>query len=171
VVKPPLRTKTLGTKVSEEQFAQLEAAASERGLTLSEWCRETLLASVKGEGEKSADHSSASAGPARRRSWRSWWRCGRSCSNVLFKQANGQTITAEEIQRLIDRRVAQVSPGLRGNQSVTDDHVKEIWKSQVSQKLYPPSPCLTPSATTVPAIFALSLLVATTVSLFLRPSH
>jgi len=43
VVKPPLRTKTLGTKVSEEEFAQLEAAASERGLTLSEWCRETLL--------------------------------------------------------------------------------------------------------------------------------
>jgi len=36
VVKPPLRTKTLGTKVSEEEFAQLERAASERGLTLSE---------------------------------------------------------------------------------------------------------------------------------------
>jgi len=54
VVKPPLRTKTLGTKVSEEEFAQLEAAASERGLTLSEWCRETLLASVNGQEEKSA---------------------------------------------------------------------------------------------------------------------
>jgi hypothetical protein len=55
VVKPPLRTKTLGTKVSEEEFAQLEAAASERGLTLSEWCRETRLASVNGQEEKSAD--------------------------------------------------------------------------------------------------------------------
>jgi hypothetical protein len=42
VVKPPLRTKTLGTKVSEEEFAQLEAAASERGLTLSEWCRDAF---------------------------------------------------------------------------------------------------------------------------------
>jgi hypothetical protein len=29
--------KTLGTKVSEEEFAQLEAAARERGLNLSEW--------------------------------------------------------------------------------------------------------------------------------------
>lgn len=48
MVKPPLRTKTLDTKVSEEEFAQLEAAASERGLTLSEWCRETLLASLNG---------------------------------------------------------------------------------------------------------------------------
>lgn len=54
MVKPPFRTKTLGTKVSEEEFAQLEAAASERGLTLSEWCRETLLASVNGQEEKCA---------------------------------------------------------------------------------------------------------------------
>jgi hypothetical protein len=59
VVKPPLRTKTLGTKVSEEEFTQLEAAASERGLTLSEWCRKTLLASVNGQGEKSADSGRA----------------------------------------------------------------------------------------------------------------
>jgi hypothetical protein len=59
VVKPPLRTKTLGTKVSEEEFAQLEAAASERGLTLSEWCRETLLANVNGQEEKSADSGRA----------------------------------------------------------------------------------------------------------------
>jgi hypothetical protein len=54
MVKPPLRTKTLGTKVSEEEFAQLEAAASERGLTLSEWCRETLLASVNGQEPQAA---------------------------------------------------------------------------------------------------------------------
>ena len=59
MVKPPLRTKTLGTKVSEEEFAQLEAAASERGLTLSEWCRETLLGSVNGQGEKSTDSGRA----------------------------------------------------------------------------------------------------------------
>jgi hypothetical protein len=49
VLKPPLRTKTLSTKVSQEELAQLEAAASEGGLTLSEWCRETLLASVNGQ--------------------------------------------------------------------------------------------------------------------------
>jgi hypothetical protein len=46
MVKPPLRTKSIGFKVSEEEYAQLEAAAGERGLTLSEWCQETLLASV-----------------------------------------------------------------------------------------------------------------------------
>ena len=73
-MKPPLRTKTLGTKVSEGEFAQLEAAASERGLTLSEWCRETLLASVNGRGEKSAD-----SGRADQALMASWWRCGRYC--------------------------------------------------------------------------------------------
>ena len=98
MVKPPLRTKTLGTKVSEEEFAQLEAAASERGLTLSEWCRETLLASVNGQEVKSADpggtgHALMAELVALRA----------ILLNVLFKQANGQTITAEEMQRLIDR--------------------------------------------------------------------
>ena len=103
MVKPPLRTKTLGTKVSEEEFAQLEAAASERGLTLSEWCREMLLASVNGEGEKSADLSSASGGTGQQALMAELVALRAILLNVLFKQANGQTLTAEEMQRLIDR--------------------------------------------------------------------
>ena len=43
MVKPPLRTKTVGTKLSEPEYAQLEAVARERGLTVSEWCRTVLL--------------------------------------------------------------------------------------------------------------------------------
>jgi len=98
VVKPPLRTKTLGTKVSEEEFAQLEAAASARGLTLSEWCRETLLASVNGQEVKSAEvGGTGQALMAELVALRA------ILLNVLFKQANGQTLTAEEMQRLIDR--------------------------------------------------------------------
>ena len=54
MVKPPLRTKTVGTKLSEAEYAQLEAAARERGLTLSEWCRTVLLASGNGHATKSA---------------------------------------------------------------------------------------------------------------------
>jgi len=98
MVKPPLRTKTLGTKVSEEEFAQLEAAASERGLTLSEWCRETLLGSVNGQEAKAAvDAGTGHALMAELVSLRA------ILLNVLFKLANGQTLTAEEMQRLIDR--------------------------------------------------------------------
>jgi hypothetical protein len=42
-MKPPLRTKSIGTKVSEEKFAALEARARGAGLTLSEWVRDVLL--------------------------------------------------------------------------------------------------------------------------------
>jgi len=98
VVKPPLRTKTLGTKVSEEEFAQLEAAASERGLTLSEWCREILLASVNGQEEKSAD-----SGRADQALMAELVALRAILLNVLFKQANGETLTAQEMQALIDR--------------------------------------------------------------------
>ena len=98
MVKPPFRTKTLGTKVSEEEFAQLEAAASERGLTLSEWCRETLLASVNGQEEKSAD-----SGRADQALMAELVALRAILLNVLFKLANGEKPTAEEMQRLIDR--------------------------------------------------------------------
>lgn len=98
MVKPPLRTKTLGTKVSEEEFAQLEAAASERGLTLSEWCRETLLANVNGQ-----DAISADSGRADHALMAELVALRAILLNVLFKLANGEKPTAEEMQRLIDR--------------------------------------------------------------------
>jgi hypothetical protein len=98
VVSPPFRTKTVSTKTSEDEFAQLEAAASERGLTLSEWCRETLLASVNGQEQKSAEAGGTGAAlMAELVALRA------ILLNVLFKLANGQTLTAEEMQRLIDR--------------------------------------------------------------------
>lgn len=39
-----LRTKSVGTKVSEAEFAMLEKRAHSAGLTLSEWTRDALLA-------------------------------------------------------------------------------------------------------------------------------
>jgi hypothetical protein len=45
MVKPPLRTKSIGFKVSEEEYAQLETAAQASGRTLGEWCREAILRS------------------------------------------------------------------------------------------------------------------------------
>lgn len=39
MVKPPLRTKSIGFKVSEEEYGQLETAAQASGRTLGEWCR------------------------------------------------------------------------------------------------------------------------------------
>ena len=44
MVKPPLRTKSIGFKVSEEEYARLETAAQASGRTLGEWCRWTKVA-------------------------------------------------------------------------------------------------------------------------------
>jgi hypothetical protein len=43
MVKASLRTKSVGTKVSDEEFAALEARARAENLTLSEWVRSKLL--------------------------------------------------------------------------------------------------------------------------------
>jgi predicted DNA-binding protein len=47
-LKPPLRTKSIGCKVSEEEYARLETAAQASGQTLGEWCREAILREMRG---------------------------------------------------------------------------------------------------------------------------
>jgi hypothetical protein len=58
MVKPPLRTKSIGFKVSEEEYARLETAAQADGRTLGEWCRELIL---RGGASNAAAHDPALA--------------------------------------------------------------------------------------------------------------
>jgi len=46
MVKPVFRRKSIGTKVSEEEYARLEALAE--GRALGEWVREVLLRELDG---------------------------------------------------------------------------------------------------------------------------
>ena len=97
MVKPNLRTKSIGTKVSEEEFARLEQAAQKASKTLGEWCREVMLASANGQPEKvNGTGGEAHAVMAEVVALRA------ILLNVLFKQAKGEPLTAEEMQRLID---------------------------------------------------------------------
>ena len=43
-----LRGRSLGTRLSEAEYAQCEKSAARRGQTLSEWCRQALLDAVAG---------------------------------------------------------------------------------------------------------------------------
>jgi hypothetical protein len=63
MVKPPLRTKSIGFKVSEEEYARLETAAQASGQTLGEWCREMILGASDAAAHDPAgrDHRSALA--------------------------------------------------------------------------------------------------------------
>jgi len=44
-----MRVKTASTKVTEGEFAELEAFASQHGQSVSEWIRQTLLAEVRSQ--------------------------------------------------------------------------------------------------------------------------
>ena len=97
MAKPALRTKSIGFKVSEEEYAQLETAAQAGGRTLGEWCREVMLASANGQPSKADPSGAAQALMGELVALRT------ILLNVLFKQANGESLTAEEMQALIER--------------------------------------------------------------------
>jgi hypothetical protein len=111
--KPILRTRTVSTKVIEEEFFGLEAQATERGVNLSEWVRETLLASVNGQEHRAAtgcagtgqEHRAATgcAGTGQVALMAELSALRAILLNVLFRQSNGERLTAEEMQRLVDR--------------------------------------------------------------------
>jgi hypothetical protein len=54
-MKPPLHTRSVGTKVTDAEYATLEARARGRSLTLSEWVRAVLLASSPKSGAEAGD--------------------------------------------------------------------------------------------------------------------
>ncbi len=97
MVKLNLRTKSIGTRVSEQEYARLERVAQKASKTLAEWCREVLLNSANGGAADTAAGARAEALMAEVVALRT------ILLNVLFKQSNGERLTAEEMQRLIDR--------------------------------------------------------------------
>lgn len=88
MVKPPLRTKSIGFKVSEEEYAQLETAAQASGRTLGEWCRETILRG----GSASEDPALAEIIGVRL-----------LLVNVLGPVAAGEKVTPEKFSQLLDQ--------------------------------------------------------------------
>src|SRR6266849_5635750 len=98
MVKPNLRTKSIGTRVSEEEYARLERVAQKASKTLAEWCREVLL-----NGANGGVADSAVVGARAEALMAEVVALRAILLNVLFKQSNGERLTAEEMQRLIDR--------------------------------------------------------------------
>jgi hypothetical protein len=95
-VKAPLRTKSIGTKVSEEEFAALEATARAADMTLSEWVRAVLLAAP---GVELPDDEAA---PAGRVAVAEVLALRTLFLNLQFRQAQGP-MTEAEMRALIER--------------------------------------------------------------------
>ena len=85
---PSLRTKSISTKVTDEEYAQLEALAGEQ--TISEWARDVLLKATK----PNAGEQTLLAEVLALRT---------ILLNVHFAVSQGQTLTAEQMQELIGR--------------------------------------------------------------------
>jgi hypothetical protein len=91
MVKPVYRRKSIGTKVSEEEYARLEALAG--GRAMSEWTREVLLRELDGRQARPADETLLAEVLALRT----------ILLNLHFTVAKGEAITAEGMQAIIDR--------------------------------------------------------------------
>ena len=85
---PTLRTKSISTKVTDEEYAQFEALAGEQ--TISEWARDVLLKAT----ESNAGEQTVLAEVLALRT---------ILLNLHFAVSQGQTLTAEEMQKLIER--------------------------------------------------------------------
>jgi hypothetical protein len=85
---PTLRTKSISTKVTEEEYAQFEAFAG--AVTISEWAREVLLKASK---PSPSDQTIVAELLALRM----------ILLNVLFSIANREPLTSEDMQDMINR--------------------------------------------------------------------
>ena len=89
--KPTLRTKSIGTKVSDDEYAQMEAQAAARELTLSEWCRDVLLASVGTQQPESSGSNLLAEMQALRA----------IVLNLFYAVLRGEAITEERMEQII----------------------------------------------------------------------
>ena len=90
-MKPVFRRKSIGTKVSDEEYARLEALAG--GRAMSEWVREVLLRELDGRHARPAEETVLAEVLALRT----------ILLNAFYRLAEGEKLTAEELQSFIDR--------------------------------------------------------------------
>jgi hypothetical protein len=91
-MKPPLRTKSVGTKVSEAEFALLQERARGAGMRLAEWVREALLSAPVESGPDSGEVALGEVLALRS-----------LLLNLHFRAAKGEAIPEPEMRGLIER--------------------------------------------------------------------
>jgi hypothetical protein len=91
-MKPPLRTKSVGTKVSEAEFALLEERARGAGMRLGEWVRDALLSAPAESGPDSGEVALGEILALRS-----------LLLNLHFRAAKGEPLAESEMRGLIER--------------------------------------------------------------------
>jgi Ribbon-helix-helix protein, copG family len=88
--KPILRSKSIGTKVTEEEYARLEELAAAAGQSMSEWVRAILLDQQCAKGTEETVLAELLS-------------LRTILLNLLFTVAKGESMTGEQMQAVIDR--------------------------------------------------------------------
>lgn len=91
-----LRNRTVGSKVTESEYAQLAAIAEREGVTVGEWCRGVLLARVnaaQGVAATATEQTLLAEVVALRA----------ILLNALYKLAPQEDLTDQDLDRLIER--------------------------------------------------------------------
>ena len=110
MVEPTLRTKTISTKLSDEEYERLVSAAGDQ--SVAEWMRSTLLGALGTDGGGAAGRPSAGLAPATVRPadetvLAEMLALRTILLNLFFKVSRGATITAEDMKQIIDRADAE----------------------------------------------------------------
>ena len=92
-MKAAIRTKSVGTKVTEAEYARLEFCASDAGLSISEWCRSVLLERTEPAIPSQGEIVMLAEILALRT----------ILLNLQFAIANGEVPTGDQMQVLVDR--------------------------------------------------------------------
>jgi outer membrane protein len=93
MVKAILRTKSIGTKVTEDEYARLDKMATAAGQSRAEWVRTILLDRLEREGAEVTEETVLAELLGLRT----------ILLNLLFTTAKGETMTAEQMQAIIER--------------------------------------------------------------------
>jgi hypothetical protein len=102
------RTRSVGTKLSDEEYAQLESLAAVRGVTPGEWVRELVLAAFgkpaagrSAAGKPATEKPAAEATVAEQTVLSEVLALRTILINIIYDQANGHEIAPERMRELI----------------------------------------------------------------------
>jgi hypothetical protein len=87
------RNRTVGCKMTESEYEKLAAVAEGDGMTLGEWVREVLLERIEGRKATVIEEAVLAETLALRT----------ILLNAFYKLAQGEKLTAEEMQAIIER--------------------------------------------------------------------
>jgi hypothetical protein len=111
------RTRSVGTKLTDEEYAQLESLAAAQGVTPGEWVRELVLAAF--------GKPAAQATPAEQTVLSEVLALRTILINIVYDQANGHAIEPERMRELIAKadagKVEKALERLKENSSAAEN--------------------------------------------------